>query len=202
VSRASSGCRKLTWRVGAHRHEQSVLQARRSEGCRSLQRSAASHRQSPRPARRLGDHGEPAPAIINDRHVKALPLSAYINAGPHRHSSKHAPTACAPHSACGAALPALMMTAEARNCPPAQQCPRRHRRRGDDQAVVGRRTPAVAPEDAGNFPARSTSGTPGMIWLDRTLLGVITGRSGTWRDISQVVLEFARLPSEAYKSSV
>lgn len=30
-------------------------------------------------------------AIIDDRQIEALPLSADINAGPHSHASKHAP---------------------------------------------------------------------------------------------------------------
>jgi hypothetical protein len=35
------------------------------------------------------------PAIIDDRNVEALRLSAHINADPHSHESKHAPSQCA-----------------------------------------------------------------------------------------------------------
>jgi hypothetical protein len=35
------------------------------------------------------------PAIIDDRNVEALPLSAHINADPQSHGSKHAPSQCA-----------------------------------------------------------------------------------------------------------
>jgi hypothetical protein len=38
------------------------------------------------------------PAIIDDRHVEALSLSAHINADPRSHASKHAPLQYRPHS--------------------------------------------------------------------------------------------------------
>jgi len=36
-------------------------------------------------------------AIIDDRDIEALPLSAHINAGPRSHASKHAPLQYRPH---------------------------------------------------------------------------------------------------------